>query len=87
MFAAGNEAKRLSSINHATKIIYHHHHHHKSVVIRNGGFSIVIIFYDPRILFSHQIASCLPYESIQLFLSKLPLLNFSTFVFRRSRVL
>ena len=24
---AGNKAKRLSSVNHATKTIHHHHHH------------------------------------------------------------
>ena len=28
MVLAGNMAKRLSSVNHATKAIHHHHHHH-----------------------------------------------------------
>ena len=28
MVPAGNEVKRLSSVNHATKTILHHHHHH-----------------------------------------------------------
>ena len=27
MVLAGNMAKRLSSVNHATKAIHHHHHH------------------------------------------------------------
>ena len=56
-----------------------------SVVIVNEGFPILIVLNDPRILFFHQIISCLPCESIEVFLSKLPLLIFSAFVFRRSR--
>ena len=28
MVPAGNKAKRLSSVNHATKRIHRHHHHH-----------------------------------------------------------
>ena len=28
MFPAGNETKRLSSVNHTTKTIHHHHHRH-----------------------------------------------------------
>ena len=28
MVPAGNKARRLSSVNHTTKIIHHHHHHH-----------------------------------------------------------
>ena len=29
MVPAGNKAKRISSVNHATKTIHHHHHHHQ----------------------------------------------------------
>ena len=56
-----------------------------SVVIVNEGFPILIALNDSRILFSHQIISCLPCESIEVFLSKLPLLIFRAFVFRHSR--
>ena len=48
-----------------------------SVVIVNEGFSILIVLNDSRILFFHQIIS----ESIELFLSKLSLLNFTACVF------
>ena len=50
-----------------------------SVVIVNERFPILIVLNDPRILFFHQIISCLSCESIQAFLSKLPLLIFSAF--------
>ena len=56
-----------------------------SVVTVNEGFPIFIELNDPRILFFHQIISYLSCESIEVFLSKLPLLIFNTFVFRRSR--
>ena len=56
-----------------------------SVVIVNEGFPILIVLNDPRILLFHQIISCLPCESIEVFLSKSFLSIFSAFVFRRSR--
>ena len=55
-----------------------------SVVIVNDEFPILIVLNDPRILFFQKIMSCLPCESVEVFLSKLPLLIFSAFVFRRS---
>ena len=56
-----------------------------SVVILNEGSPIFLVLNDPRILFFHQIISCFPSESIELFLSKLSLLNFSAFRSWRSR--
>ena len=56
-----------------------------SVVIVNEGFPILIVLNDSRILFFHQIISCLPCESIEVFLSKSSLSIFSAFVFRRCR--
>ena len=56
-----------------------------SLVIVNEGFLILIVLNDARIFFFHQIVSCLPCESTEVFLSKLLVLIFSVFVLRRSR--
>ena len=56
-----------------------------SVVIVNEGFPILIVLNEHGILFFYQNIFCLPYESMGVFLSKLSLLTFSAFVFRRSR--
>ena len=38
MVLAGNEAKRLSSVNHTTKTIHHHHHRPACPFLQKGGF-------------------------------------------------
>ena len=56
-----------------------------SVVIVIEGFPILVVLNDPRRLFFHQTISCLPRESIEVFLPKLSLPIFSALAFRRSR--
>ena len=41
---------------------------HASVMFPNEGFPILIVLNDPRILSFHQIISCLPSESVEVFL-------------------
>ena len=52
MVPAGNQAKRLSSVNHTTitNHHYHHHHHHQLTILSFGNFfkaasaSVIILF-------------------------------------------
>ena len=50
MVPAGDKAKRLSSVNHTTKIIHHHHHHHFFVTTLTTSFHQTILIYFSDLL-------------------------------------